>query len=48
MTNKALRDIMKELPAYAAKVNGDIHLIHKRFLETSGVLQPTKRVKSLP
>lgn len=31
MTNQALRDVIKGLPAYATKVNGDIVAIHKRF-----------------
>ena len=32
-TNKALRDIILDLPSYAVSVNGDIDLIHTRFLE---------------
>jgi hypothetical protein len=39
MTNKALHDILKELPAYAITVNGDIDLIHKRFTETYAQLK---------
>jgi hypothetical protein len=39
MTNKALRDVLKEMPAYAVTVNEDIDLIHKRFIETYAQLK---------
>lgn len=32
-TNKALRDVIKDLPSYALTVDGDIDKIHQRFNE---------------
>jgi hypothetical protein len=39
LTNRALRNDIKELPTYALTVNGDIDLIHKKFNDTYAMLK---------
>ena len=39
MTNKALRNVIKDLPIYAVTVKGDIDIIHKQFLEHYALLK---------
>jgi hypothetical protein len=39
LTNRALRDVIKDLPSYALTVSGDIDAIHKRFNDTYAMLK---------